>query len=206
AALRLALHAQKGHRALLRLHCVHVAPPTVVAVRNSPRLPFANSGPVQRAAAKTSQSRGPRARTTANAFDARPQRPDHVVDRQALLVSRLRPHRPERRARPAAQGDRRGDDSRRQVAEEQQYRGGRAHQEGRGPQRRDQSEEGAHRRDQGGGAKSVARADAAGDAARARARRAAGVAVAAARRPGPGRPARAHAAVEPGPREGAQDV
>ena len=41
AALRLALHAQKGHRALLRLHCVHVAPPTVVAVRNSPRLPFA---------------------------------------------------------------------------------------------------------------------------------------------------------------------
>ena len=40
AALRLALHAQKGHRALLRLHCVHVAPPTA-AVRNSPRLPFA---------------------------------------------------------------------------------------------------------------------------------------------------------------------
>ena len=27
AALRLALHAQKGHRALLRLHCVHVAHP-----------------------------------------------------------------------------------------------------------------------------------------------------------------------------------
>ena len=38
-ALRLALHAQKGHRALLRLHCVHVAPRTV-AVRNSPKQPF----------------------------------------------------------------------------------------------------------------------------------------------------------------------
>ena len=57
------------------------------AVRNFRGRPLiARSGPVQRAAAdaaKTSESRGPRARTTANAFDARPQRPDHVVDSQA---------------------------------------------------------------------------------------------------------------------------
>ena len=38
-------------------------------------------------------------------------------------------------------------------AAEQQYRGGRAHPEDRGPEGRDQSEEGAHRRDQGSGTK-----------------------------------------------------